>query len=174
MAKTAFYLVVLTLVLLLAQVVVFNHMCLFNVAVPMVFIFALIKMPVSINVNWLMTIGFFMGLFVDVFADTYGMNSLSMTLLSVLRRPVMSLYLPRGEELPDDTMPSIKVFGVGTFVKYITTLTLLFCTIVFVIEAFSLLNFWLLIARIIFSTVLSVVIMLAIESLFKGQSEKRL
>lgn len=38
MSKTALQFIVLSVVLVLAQVLVFNHICLFNLAVPMVFI----------------------------------------------------------------------------------------------------------------------------------------
>lgn len=174
MAKSVFFLVILSLVLLLTQVVIWNHICLFNVAVPLVYIYLIMKLPVSLHVNWVLTVGFFSGLFVDIFADTYGMNALSMTVMSVLRRPVMHLYLPRDTTFAEDALPSIKLFGLGVFVKYSLTLTLIFCILLFVIEAFTFMQIGLLLLRIVFSTVLTFVLILAIESIFTGKSEKRL
>ena len=105
MTKSTIQLTVLTIVLILAQGIVFNHICLFGVAVPLVFIYALLKLPVTLTVNWVLTICFAIGLSVDIFSDTYGMNALACTLLAMCRRPVLRLYMPRGEE-PADPVPS--------------------------------------------------------------------
>ena len=51
MNKTAINLTLLTLGLLAAQAVVFNNLVLFGVAVPMVFIYAIITLPVTLSTN---------------------------------------------------------------------------------------------------------------------------
>ncbi len=43
MSKTTLQFLLLGLILVLAQVIVFNHICLFNVAVPMVFIYLIFR-----------------------------------------------------------------------------------------------------------------------------------
>ena len=48
MSKTTLQFILLGLILVLAQVIVFNHICLFNVAVPMVFIYLIIRLPLSL------------------------------------------------------------------------------------------------------------------------------
>ena len=108
MSKTILQFILLGLILVLAQVIVFNHICLFNVAVPMVFIYLIIRLPITLSLNWTLTIGFFLGLVVDVFSDTYGMNALSCTVLAMLKRPVLRLYVPREEEFtrPEPSMLS--------------------------------------------------------------------
>lgn len=52
--------ILLGFILVLAQVIVFNHICLFNVAVPLVFIYLLVRLPITLSVNWMLTIGFFL------------------------------------------------------------------------------------------------------------------
>ena len=64
MAKEILKYLLLFVVLVVAQVVVFNHLCLFNVAVPLVFIYFIIKLPVNLPVNWAMTVSFLLGLMV--------------------------------------------------------------------------------------------------------------
>ena len=64
-------------IIVLLQVTVFNHLVLFGVAVPMVFICWLLRLPVTLNVNWVLTCGFVLGLTVDIFSDTLGMNALT-------------------------------------------------------------------------------------------------
>ena len=65
--------------MVLLQAVLFNHICLFNIAVPFVFITFIMRLPLSININLLIALSFFTGLSVDVFSDTQGMNALACT-----------------------------------------------------------------------------------------------
>ena len=110
MSKIALQFILLTIILVTAQVIVFNHISLFNVAVPMVFIYVIIRLPITLSLNWMVTIGFFLGLTVDIFSDTYGMNAMACTLLAMLRRPILRLYVPREEDLtkPEPTMMSLE------------------------------------------------------------------
>lgn len=173
MSKTALQFILLGLILVLAQIMVFNHICLFNVAVPMVFVYVIIRLPITLSTNWMITIGFFLGLIVDIFSDTYGMNALACTILAMLRRPILRLYVPREEDLTRPE-PSMLSLGVGVYVKYLLTMTLIYCSLIFVIEAFTFFNPLQLVLRIVFSTMLTLVLMLGIDSLMTPRSEKRL
>ncbi len=173
MTKQAITLIITALILLLAQAVAFNNICMFGVAIPVVFIYIIIKLPINLALNWVLTIGFLVGLIDDIFADTYGMNALACTLLAWMRKPIFNLYLPRGEEMPDP-YPSLSSPGSECFIKYLSTCTLAYCTIIFLIDAFTFFNITLIVLRILASTVLSVAIMLAIDSLFfNHKHEKR-
>ncbi|MDE5915268.1 MAG: rod shape-determining protein MreD, partial [Duncaniella sp.] len=99
MSKTVLKFILLGIILVLAQVIVFNHICLFNVAVPLVFIYLILRLPITRSLNCLLTISFFLGLIVDIFSDTYGMNTVSCTILAMCRRPILRLYVPREEDL---------------------------------------------------------------------------
>lgn len=173
MSKTTLQFFLLGFILVLAQVVVFNHICLFNVAVPMVFFYLIIRLPITLSINWVLTIGFFLGLIVDIFSDTYGMNALACTIEAMLRRPILRLYVPREEDL---TRPEPSMYSLGTsaYLKYLLTMTLLYCTLIFLIEAFTFFNPIQLGLRIVTSTMLSMVLMLGIDSLMTPRSEKRL
>lgn len=173
MSKTTLQFLLLGVILVLAQVIVFNHICLFNVAVPMVFFYLIIRLPITLSTNWMLTIGFFLGLIVDIFSDTYGMNALACTVEAMLRRPILRLYVPREEDLTRPE-PSMYSLGTATYLKYILTMTLLYCTLIFIIEAFTFFNPVQLVLRIVFSTILSMIIMLGIDSLMTPRSEKRL
>ncbi|MCI9284824.1 MAG: rod shape-determining protein MreD [Muribaculaceae bacterium] len=173
MSKTTIQFIILSIVLVLAQVVVFNHICLFNVAVPMVFIYVIIRLPITLAINWVLTVSFFLGLTVDIFSDTYGMNALSCTVLAMLRRPVLRLYVPREEDLTRPE-PSMQSLGTAVYLKYLLTMTLLYCMLIFTIEAFTFFNPLQLLLRIIFSTLLSMALMVGVDSLMTPRSEKRL
>ena len=165
--------ILLGFILVLAQVIVFNHICLFNVAVPLVFIYLLVRLPITLSVNWMLTIGFFLGLIVDIFSDTYGMNTLACTIEAMMRKPILRLYVPREEDLARPE-PSMYSLGTATYLKYLLTLTLLYCSLIFLIEAFTFFNPVRLLLRIVFSTILSMALMIGIDSFMTPQSEKRL
>ena len=58
----------IALLFVLLQAVVFNQINLFGIAVPMVFIYIIFRMPLSLSTAWLLTASFFLGLTVDIFS----------------------------------------------------------------------------------------------------------
>lgn len=173
MSKTMLQFLLLSVILVLAQVLVFNHICLFNTAVPFVFIYVILRLPITLSLNWTLTISFLLGLVVDIFSDTYGMNALACTVFAMVKRPVLRLYVPREEDLTRPE-PSMLSLGTAVYMKYLLTMTLIYCTLVFCIEAFTFFNPLQLVLRIVCSTVLSMLIMLGIDSIMTPRSEKRL
>jgi len=173
MNKTGIQQLITGLALILAQAVVFDNICLFNMAVPMVFVYIIFKLPVMLNVNYVLTVGFLTGMAIDIFADTYGMNALACTIVAMVRRPILRLYVPRGEDL-SATVPSFRTLGQATYLKYLVTMTLIYCTLIFVIEAFTFFYFTLTVVRILSSTVLTTLLMVAIDCLTTPRHEKRL
>ncbi len=173
MNKTTLQLVILAIILILAQATVFNHVCLFNVAVPFVFIYVIFRLPITLSLNWVLTISFLLGLSIDIFSDTYGMNALACTLTAMIRRQVLHLYIPREDDL-SSTEPSMRTIGTAAYIKYLFTMTLIYCTLISVIEAFTFFDIAGMVLRIACSTILSGLIMLGIDSLMSKRREKRL
>ena len=173
MNKSAIILILVSLLLIIAQAVVFNHVSLWGVAMPFVFIYILVKLPVNLSLSWLFTISFAVGLIIDIFSDTMGMNALACTLTMALRRPIIHLYFNRDEEI-SDAYPGIKTFGTFTFTKYVLTLTLVYCSLFFFIEAFSVFRITRLLTCIGASTLLTTILIICIDSLTVRKGEKRL
>ncbi len=169
MSKTAIILTVLFLVLVPAQAVIFNNLILFNVAIPLVFIYLIISLPVTLSTNWAVTIGFITGLAVDIFSDTPGVNALACTTLAFIRKPVYHLYMSFDDDLSGQR-PSISSMGPAAYMKYMLTMVFIYCVLVFSIEAFQFFNFRLLLMRTIFSTVFTFIIIYAIDSLNRTRS----
>ena len=173
MIRTFVKFLIFSIALVLLQATVFNHICLFNVAVPMAFIYVILRLPITMNVGWVLTVGFLLGLSVDIFSDTQGMNALACTLLAMLRKPVFTLYFPREDEIGNPE-PTISSLGAVVFIKYDLTMSLLYCFMIFLIEAFTFLNPLLLVLRILCSTVLTTLLIMAIDSLTVKRYAKRL
>ena len=172
MSKSVLQFIGLFVGMLLAQVIC-NRICLFGVAVPMVFFFFFIRLPMNLSVNWVICLSFLLGLGVDIFGDTQGMNALACTVLAVCRRPVFLLYFPREDDL-GNPIPSIRSLGIAVYAKYMVTAVLLYCTVVFLIQAFALKHFQITLLRIISSTILTFLILLGFDSIATTRREKRL
>lgn len=164
MAKDILKYLILFVLLVVSQVVIFNHICLFNVAVPLVFIYFIIKLPVTLSVNWVLTLSFILGLTVDIFSDTQGMNALTCTILAGLRLPVLRLYFPREDDMSNPE-PSLRNLGPAVYMKYLLTAVTIYCIIFFLIETFTFFNWGLMVLRMIFSSLLTFIILLSIDSL---------
>lgn len=173
MSKSIISYILLFIVLVAAQAVIFNNLVLFNSAVALVFLFMLVEMPVSVSVNAMMIVGFLLGLSVDIFQDTPGLNAMACTIMSFIRKPIFHLYVPRDEDLSDRRL-SIKTLGLAVYLKYMLTFVVLYCAIYFSLEAFSYFDFQRLAMRVLFSSLFTFVVLYAIDSLTNGRSAKRL
>lgn len=173
MAKNTLQSIVLFVILGLVQVLVCNNISILNVATPFVFIYIIIRLPFTMSANWAMTYAFLAGLIIDIFSDTQGMNALACTLLSAVRTPVARLYITHNNEITDP-VPSSKSLGPGIYLKYLSTMTFIYCLTVTFIEAFTLDNFLLSLYRVFGCTVISFVILLGVDTIVNAKNEKRL
>ncbi|MDE6267092.1 MAG: rod shape-determining protein MreD [Muribaculaceae bacterium] len=173
MTKTVITFLVMFIILVLAQAVVFNHLTLWGVAIPLVFIYWILSLPVTTDSILMLSLSFIMGLTVDVFSDTPGQNALACTILAGVRKPVFRLYFPREEDLTNPEPSSVSL-GPAVYMKYVITLTALYCTIFFLIESFTFFNLWRLVLQIVCSTILTFILILALDSITHITREKRL
>lgn len=155
----------------LAQVLVCNHIVIFSCAVPLVFIYFIIRTPLSLPSNWLLTLSFLLGWLVDVSSDTLGVNALSCTCLAMMKRPILFAYVQHDDRM-DNITPSISALGIFVYMKYMLTMVLAFCVMSFTIEYFSLVNFESILIAIISSTVLTFLILLGIDSIMTSKRER--
>ena len=61
--------------LLLVQVILMNHIHLFGYATPYIYIYLILSLESNTNRNELMLWAFFLGLFVDMYSGTPGMQA---------------------------------------------------------------------------------------------------
>lgn len=120
----------------LVQALIFNKIVLFHVAVPIVFIYFIIRLPINLNLPYLFTLSFLLGLTVDIFSDTPGVNALACTIIAALKTPIFYAYTPKD----DNTMrltPGVSTMGIGGYSKYLLSFVVIYCILAFSIEYFS-------------------------------------
>lgn len=169
MSREIVHYIILFVSMLLLQVLICNNIVLFNVAIPIIFIYFIIHLPINLSTNIVLTLSFLLGLMVDVFSDTLGMNTLACTILAMLRRKIYSLYKSREEKFAE-IVPSISSLGIIVFMKYLITMTLCYCILFFSIEYFSFSHFSIMLTKILSSTALTFVLILGIDSLITRHS----
>lgn len=164
MDKTTLTNIAILIVLILVQVLVCNNIMLFNVAMAFVFIYVIIRLPMDLNTNWLLTWGFTGGVIVDMFANTPGVNALSCTLLAMMKRGMLYAYIPR-DDRTKNISPSLTTLGFSVYGKYIFSMSLIYCILVFSIEYFNFANLKEIAIMSLASSVLTFVLLLGIDSL---------
>lgn len=169
MDKSFFSYALLFVVLVLVQALVMNHIVLFNCAVCFIFIYFLVRVPIGITTNAILTLGFLLGLSVDMLSDTPGLNALACTILASLRRPIFYAY-EQHDDQKRNLSPSLGSMGLLNFCKYILTLSAAYCLMVSILEFITFSDIVGILIKAGASTLFTFLVMLAIDSLvFKKQ-----
>ena len=170
MSRNTVLLIILFPLLILLQVLICNHIMLFDVAVPFIFIYFIVRYPIGSSRILEFTFAFLLGFFVDLFSDTPGLNALNCTLLSALKPIMFYAYVPRDDKTKS-IVPTITSIGWQNYCKYLITMCGLFCIFEFGIEYFSFVSFGYVVLMAIGSAILTFLVILGIDSLLPSGSD---
>ncbi len=143
--------------LLVVQVLVLNHLHLFDYITPLLIGYAITGCQRGANRIGLLVMGFVVGVIFDMFTNTLGMCAASCTLLAMIQPGVLHLFIPR--DAADDIAPTIRNMGLGRFLPYTFILMTIFHGVFYMLDAFSLSN-WLLTVEAIFGGALLTSVMI--------------
>ncbi|MBO6033986.1 MAG: rod shape-determining protein MreD [Prevotella sp.] len=149
-------------VLCLVQVLILNHIHLFDVAIPLLYVYFTITFQRS-TPKWMILLwSFALGLAIDVFSNTPGLASGSMTLIAVIQPYLLEIFVPR--DSAENLEVSISTLGFSKFLVFCVILLVVYCLVFFALEAFSFFNwqYWLMCAGA--SLLLTLALIMAIES----------
>lgn len=151
------------IILVLLQALVLNSITLFGVAVPILYIYFIIKQPLGRNRFYVILSAFLIGLVIDMFLNTPGVNAAATTIVATLRSLLVFILYPKNEIV--GMVPSIRN-GALAFVKYTIVMVLLHQIFLFTIDAITLFNLNHTLIRIASSSALTVILIIASDSLF--------
>ncbi|MDR0972637.1 MAG: rod shape-determining protein MreD, partial [Prevotellaceae bacterium] len=121
--------------LVLLQAIVLNRIYLFGYATPFLYIYFLIRFDVHVSRNRLMLWAFFLGLAVDVFSNTPGVNAAASVLFAFARPMLLNLFIsPDPDEMPTLALHSL---GIPKYLLYIVFGVLLHHMALFALLYFS-------------------------------------
>ena len=149
--------------LVLLQVLILNNVHIAGYATPFLYVYFILKFPSGTSRNELMLWAFFLGLIIDIFSNTPGMNAAATVLLAFVRPTFLRLFTPR--DMLDSIIPSIKSMGFSPFLKFVVTSVFVHHFVLLSIEFFSFSSIPLLLLRVVACTLLTVTCIMAIEGI---------
>lgn len=148
---------------ILLQVMILNNISILGYFTPFLYIYFILKLPTSLSANWVITLAFAMGLIIDIFTNTPGLNALATVIPAAVRGPLLNAVSHRDEM--SGTIPSVHSLGMGAFLRYALIIVLLHNVLIYTIEAFTFFYFFSLLLKIGGSTLLTMILIFGLESL---------
>ena len=153
----------LMLTLAVVQVLVLNRVHIFNIATPLGYLMLPLHFELGKS-RWSALVWCFTtGLVIDIFANTPGVAAGAMTLIGLMQPAILRLFV--NDDDGESLTPSFKSMGWLKYLTYSLIITLVYCTAFFSLETFTFFNPILWAECIGGSTLITLVIILAIEKI---------
>jgi hypothetical protein len=123
------------LILVLVQVLLFSRIHLFGYATACIYPILILKLPRHTSVSALLVWSFLFGITVDMFCDTPGINAAAATAMGFARNTFLAAFTHKG--LPDDFIPGAKSIKWGSYLVYSLMCIVLFFSVLFLLELFT-------------------------------------
>lgn len=149
--------------LVLLQVLVLNNVNIGGYATPFIYVYLMIKLDSETSRNSLLLWGFALGLLVDIFSDTPGINTSATVFLAFMRPSLLKLFVPR--DVIENIVPSFKTIGITPFLKYLSISVVIHTALLLTVEYFSFVHLAELLLKIIFSSILTISCIMAMEGI---------
>lgn len=144
----------LFVVLILLQVLIFNHVQFGGYINPYVYLLFIMLLPIDIRGGTLLVLAFLTGLTVDMFLDSLGMHAAATLCMAFVRPAVIRLISVRSDFEPG-TVPTISSQGLRWIITYSILLILTHHVVLFFLEIFRFNEFFSTMGRILMSTMFS-------------------
>lgn len=151
--------VIMFIVLVLVQVLILNNIQFSGLINPYVYILFILLLPFNTPGYMLLLLSFLVGISVDIFTNTAGINAGASVLLG-FARPALARLITSREIIEKGGMPGLKQIGFASFLKYVTIAVVIHHFFLFYAESFSFVDFFETFLRTILSSVFSIVIIL--------------
>ncbi len=150
----------LFIVLVFAQVLLFNNLLIWGYVNIFFYIYFILVLPVRMSREWLVFLGFVLGLVIDLLSNTWGINTMATTLVAYLR-PYL-LRMVSSFEDQERIYPNYKSMGLN-FWKYAVLMVLLHHGTLFALEAFSFKMAWVVLFKTLLSSLVTLVLVWTCE-----------
>jgi len=121
--------------LVLLQVAVFNHVNLFGYINPLIYIAWIFLFPFRKNISSLLILSFLLGLTIDFFSDSGGINAAASVFIAFIRLPILKMVLKKSEF--DYLLLNLRAVAFSKAFLFISILTIIHHFIVFSLAYFS-------------------------------------
>jgi len=160
------------ILLITIQILVVNNIQINSYINPYMYILFILILPFDLSKSLLLLIGFFTGLSVDIFSNTFGIHAAATTLLAFVRPTLLTLISTR-EAYEPGSCPNIGMYGFTWFVKYLAIGTLIHHSALFMLETFNFDIFHITLGKIFTNLIASIILMLFYYIIALKHTKKR-
>ncbi len=147
------------IVLVLVQVLILNNIQISGYIVPYFYVLFILLLPFE-TPNWLLlTMGFVLGITIDLFSHTPGMHAAATVFMAFLRPWVLQMSAPR-DGYETGTFPRVYYLGFQWFLRYTVILVLAHHLMLFYIEVFRFSEFFSTLLRVLLSSMFTVILIM--------------
>ena len=172
MSRAILYNLIRFIVVVFVQVFLLKNITLYNISTPYPYILFILLLPFETPNVLLFPLAFLLGLTIDAFYDTPGLHASACVLLALVRILFISVTVQK-DGFDNEPEPTLSVMGFRWFFTYTVILTLVHHTFLFLLEAFSFLEFTFILQRVLTSTIFTVFLMLITGLLFFRKRERK-
>jgi cell shape-determining protein MreD len=163
-SRTVFFNIVRFFFLIFFQVLILNHINLSGYINPYFYIYFILLLPFDTPKWMLLLVSFLLGLSVDIFTNTIGLNAAACVMMAFARPFVITAISSGPESLLGDT-PSLRNQGVKWFLYYSVILILIHHFTFFFLEIFRFSEFLATLVRVLLSSAFTLLLVLIGEYL---------
>lgn len=150
------------IILVLLQVLVLNHIHFEQYATPLLYIYFLLKLDSGNSRKGLLLWAFFLGLCIDLFSNTPGLNAAASVLTAFCRPWILRLFSLR--DVTDNFEPGINQMGFAPFFRYTLIIVLLHSAMLNLLDMFSFVKLQILLLKIASDAAITLILILCIDS----------
>ena len=147
----------------LLQTLVIDHIRLFGIVTPFVYVYVILKFRTSTSRSSVILLSFLLGLVIDIFSNTFGIHAAACTFIGFIRDPLLNQFVDL-KELPDKSVPSYQLFGFGKFFRYTLILVAFHHVILFLIDYLGLHQLVMMMTRMLASIGITLLLIFIVES----------
>lgn len=161
MNRVGIFNVVYFFLYVIAQVLLFKRLVLFNTSFCFLYVAFILLLPVETNNLLLMVLAFFLGFTIDIFYDSLGIHALALVTVAYLRNYWLSTITPQGG-YDAGASPAI-TNGIQWFLVYSVPMVFVHLALLFFVEAGGFGLFWFTMLKIMASLIFTVGVMLMLQ-----------
>ncbi len=160
------------ILLVTVQVIFLNNMQLSGLFNPFLYVLFILILPFEIPGILLLVLSMLIGLTVDMFLNTPGMNAAASLMIGFIRPYFLKLMAPRdGYEF--ESTPTLRHMGFRWFITYASFMVLVHHFTLFFIEIGRFNEFFFTFSKVILSSFLTIILILIVQYLFSKQKGKK-
>ncbi len=155
----------------LMQILFLNRISLFGYVTPLFYIWLIVRFDSYMKRTGMLLWAFSLGLVLDMFSGTPGLNAASATLLAMVQPGIVKVFVQT--ERYEQLIPSSATMGSRPFAGYLLLMTVLHHTTYFLLRSIPLGDWSVLVLKVIFSTLLTFIFMIVAERLTSSSGIRR-